>query len=100
MCDGLEIGRALGRVLAGLEPLSDRLFDQSGFREMVRQNFGLGLRNVGELLLEHVRNGGVQMRAAAFHEAGICGVPYQCVLEGVNRVWALAPMACLCSLRS
>jgi len=90
VCDGLEIGRALGRVLAGLEPVSDRLFDQSGFREMVCQSFRLGLRNLSELMLERVRDGGVQMRAAAFQEAGICGVPYQRVLEGVNRVWVLA----------
>ena len=91
VCDGLEIGRALGRVLAGREPVSDRLLDQSGFGEMVRQSFGLGLRNIGELLLERIRNSGVQMRAAAFQEAGICGVPYQRVPEGIDRVWNLAP---------
>src|SRR5258708_25616913 len=89
VCDGLEIGRALGRVLAGREPVSDRLLDQSGFGEMVRQSFGLGLRNIGELLLERIRNSGVQMRAAAFQEAGICGVPYHRVVEGGNRLWAL-----------
>src|SRR5262249_39388759 len=54
-------------------------------------SFRLGLRNLGELLLERVRDGGVQMRAAAFQEAGICGVPYQSVLEGVDSMWALAP---------
>ena len=43
---------------------------------MVRQSFGLGLCNLGELLLERVRNGGVQMRAAAFQEAGVRRVPY------------------------
>src|SRR5262245_63363447 len=58
---------------------------------MVRQRFGLSLYNVGKLLLKRVRNGGVQMRAAAFHEAGICRVPHQRVLEGINRMWALAP---------
>ena len=58
---------------------------------MVRQSFGLGLCNLGELLLERVRNDGVQMRAAALHEACICSVPYQRVLEGINRVWNLAP---------
>src|SRR5262245_2184615 len=91
VCDGLEIGRAQGRVLAGLEPVSDRRFSQSGFGQMVRQRFGLSLQDFREPLLERVRNGGVQMHAAASHEAGICGVPYQRVLEGVNRVWALAP---------
>ena len=29
--------------------------------------------------------------APAFQEAGICGVPYQRVLEGINRVWNFAP---------
>src|SRR5262249_8021709 len=58
---------------------------------MVRQSFRLSLHDVRELLPERVRNGGVQMLAAAFHEAGICSVPYQRVLEGVNRVWTLAP---------
>ena len=31
------------------------------------------------------------MPASAFQEAGICGVPYQRVLEGINRVRNLAP---------
>src|SRR4029077_14571867 len=89
VCDGLEIGRALGRILAGLEPVSDRLFDQAGFREMVRQSFRLRLCDVGELLLERVRNGGMQMRTAAFQQARICGIAYQRMLESINRVWAL-----------
>src|SRR2546430_5516699 len=59
--------------------------------QMVRQGFGLSLHDFRKLLLERVRNGGVQMPASALQEAGICGVPYQRVLEGVNRVWNLAP---------
>src|SRR5262249_62240163 len=41
MRNGLKIGRTQSRVLAGLEPVSDRLLDQSGFGQMMRQGFGL-----------------------------------------------------------
>src|SRR5262249_27278162 len=91
VCNGLKVGRAQGRVLAGLEPVSDRFFDQSGFGEMVRQSFGLSLHDFRELLLESTRDSGVQIHASAFQEAGICSVPYQRVLEGINRVRNLAP---------
>ena len=91
MGNGLDIGRAQGRVLARLQPVSDRLFDQSGFREVVCQSFGLSLHDFRKLLLECVRNGRVQMPAPAYQEAGICSVPYQGVLEGINRVRNLAP---------
>ena len=55
------------------------------------KSFGLSLHDFRELLLERVRNGGVQLRAPAFQEAGICGIPYQRVLEGIDRVWNFAP---------
>jgi hypothetical protein len=58
---------------------------------MVRQGFGLSLHDVRELLLERVCNGGVQNHASAFQESSICGIPYQRVLEGVDRVWNFAP---------
>src|SRR2546425_4232646 len=58
---------------------------------MVRKSFGLGLQDVRDLLLESTRNGGVQIHPSAFEETGICSVPYQRVLEGINRVWTLAP---------
>jgi len=57
---------------------------------MACQSFGLSLHDVRKLLLERVRNGGVQVPASAFQEAGICGVPYQRVPEGIDRVWNLA----------
>jgi hypothetical protein len=58
---------------------------------MVRQSFGLSLHDFRELLLERVCHGAVHLSAPAFQEAGICGVPYQRVLEGVDRVWNLTP---------
>src|SRR5262249_37521783 len=58
---------------------------------MACQRLGLSLHDLRKLLLERIGDGGVQLAASAFHEAGICRVPYQRVLEGVNCMWALAP---------
>ena len=88
--NGLDIGRAQGCVLTRLQPISDRLFEQSGFREVVRKRFGLRFHDFRKLLLKRVRDGRVQMPASADQEAGISGVAHQCVLEGVDRVRNLA----------
>jgi hypothetical protein len=86
MCDGLEVGGTQGSVPAGLQPIGAAFFAQSRFREVVRQSFGLSLDQLGELLLERVRDGGVQTPVPALQETGIGGIPYQCVLEAINRV--------------
>src|SRR5258708_22139668 len=65
VCDGLKVGGAHGGLLAGLQPISHRLFEQSGLGEMVRESFGLSLYNFWEPLLEGVFDRGMQSCASA-----------------------------------
>ena len=58
---------------------------------MARQRLGLSLHDLRKLLLERVGDGRVQRAASGFQEAGICGVTDQRVLEGIDRMWNLAP---------
>src|SRR5262245_19149895 len=65
VCDGLEVGRAQGGAPARRQPVTDRLFGQSGFGEMVRQSFRLVLRDFREPLLERIRKGALQTSSPA-----------------------------------
>src|SRR5262249_61702051 len=58
---------------------------------MARQRLGLSLHDLRKLLLERIGDGGVQLAASAFQEAGVCGVSHQRMLEGIDRMWNLAP---------
>src|SRR5258708_37041906 len=91
VCDGLKIGGAHGGLLAGLQPLSHRLFEQSGLGEMVRESFGLSLHNFREPLLEGVRDGGMQRCASALQESRVGSVSHKCVLESIDRLGNRAP---------
>ena len=64
--DGFEVGRAHGGLLAGLQPICHRLFEQPGLRQMVRERFGLSLHDFREPLLEGVRDRGVQRARRLF----------------------------------
>ena len=89
--DGLEIGGAHGGLSAGLQPIPHRLFEQSGFREMVRERLRLRLDDLRVPLLERVGDRGMQLCASALQESGVGGVSHKRVLEGIDRVGYLAP---------
>src|SRR5260370_29367633 len=89
--DGLKVGGAHGGLLAGLQPISHGLFEQSGLREMVRESFGLSHHNFREPLLEGVRDRGMQRRASALQESRVGSVPHKCVLARIDRLGYLAP---------
>ena len=86
VCDGLKVGGAHGGLLAGLQPIIRRLFEQSGFREMVRESFGLSLHDFREPLLEGVRDRGMQRCASALQQSRVGGVPHKRVLEGIGHL--------------
>ena len=56
MADGFEMRQALGGMLTGLQPLIDSPFGIAGCRQMMGQEFGLALDNVGEMLLQRRRD--------------------------------------------
>ncbi|MGY4429754.1 hypothetical protein ACVWWO_002231 [Bradyrhizobium sp. F1.13.1] len=66
--NGLKIGGAHGCLLAGLQPVCLRFFEQSGLSEMVRERFGLSIHNFREPLLEGLRDRGMQRCASALQE--------------------------------
>jgi hypothetical protein len=62
--NSFDVSRAQCGVLASLQPVSYCVFGETGLCEMVRQSFGLSVRDFREFLFEHVRDSGVQMHAA------------------------------------
>src|SRR6266436_8846939 len=90
MLDGLGIGRAAQRKMARLEPVFDGRVNEAGLREVVRHDFRLARHDVGKRLLEGPRDLAVQLLPAALEEGFVGRIPYQRVLEAVNRFRRLA----------
>jgi hypothetical protein len=62
-------------------PMIDRLFDQPGLSKMLREQLGLCLGRLRELLFEHLRDPSVVLSTAALEKACVGRVAYQCVLK-------------------
>ena len=60
MADRLQVSGALGGMPAGLQPLIDRALGIAGRGQVVSQELRLALDEIGEVLLQHRRDVGVQ----------------------------------------
>src|SRR5262249_108336 len=86
MGDCFDVGEALDSVLAGLQPITHRLFKHPGFGEMLRQRFRFGFHDFRESLLECASDCCMHDRAPGFQQAGIGRVSNQHMLKGINGV--------------
>ena len=86
MADCFHVCRALGGMLAGAPPVTNRHGGQPGLREVVRKQLGRGSQSVREAFLERLGDPGVQLLALAAQQAVVGRVPHQRVLEDVGRV--------------
>ena len=60
MADRFEMRQARRGMLAGLQPLIDRALGIAGRGQMMGEQFGLALDEIGEMLLQHRRDAGMQ----------------------------------------
>jgi len=86
MADRFEMGQARCGILAGLQPLIDGALGITGCGQMMRQQFGLALDEVEELLFEHRGHPGVQFLPPCPQQSPVGGVLHQCMLEQVGGV--------------
>ena len=86
MADRFEMGRARRGMLAGLQPLIDRALGIAGAGQMMGQEFGLALDEIGEMLLQHRRDPGMQFLPPCAQQRAVGGVLHQRVLEEVGGV--------------
>ena len=63
-----------------------------GLREMVRESFGLSLRRFpGTVARTRSRSSACSCCAPALQQPGVGSIPHKHVLEGIDRLWYLAP---------
>ena len=86
MADRFEMGEARRGILASLQPLIDRALGIAGRSQMMGKQFGLALDEIGEILLQHRRDAGVQFLPSTAQQGAIGGVLHQRVLEQVRGV--------------
>src|SRR5688500_944339 len=86
MPDRLEIGRAGGGTLAGLQPIADGTFDLVRFRKVMRQQFRLRCGRLRKALLHDVSDATVKLLAPALEQTRIGYILDQRMLEAVGRV--------------
>src|SRR5262245_27995499 len=80
------------RKVAGLQPILDRAFTEGGFSEMASDNLRLAADGIGKFLFHRAGNLTMQLLPAAFEQAFVRRVPYQYVLEAVDRFrWLTEP---------
>jgi hypothetical protein len=65
--------------LARLLPILDRFGDRPGLRAVAGENFGLGLGDPGEALLECFGDAAVEVLATALEERGVGRVLSACL---------------------
>src|SRR5262249_31912897 len=85
MTGSLGIRRSLIRALAGAVPERDCLRQLFCFREMVRQEFRLGGRDIRRPLLQDPGNTAMNLPAAALEERVISSIENKRMLEAVSR---------------
>lgn len=86
VADRLEVRQALGGVSAGLKPLIDRAPDIAGGGQMMRQELGLALDEIGEVLLQCRCDPAMQLSAPGAQQGAVGGVLHQRVLEEIGRL--------------
>jgi len=84
MADRFKMRQARRGILAGLQPFVDCTLGIAGRGQMMREQFGLALDTIGEILLKHRRNTGVQLLPLSAQQRAIGGVLHQRMLEEVG----------------
>ena len=90
MRDRLLERRAAQREVARLAPIFDRRFGQTRLREVMGEQFRLGLDNVGEFFAQGLGVLLVQDLPAALQQAFVRSILHERVLERVARDGRLA----------
>src|SRR3954466_5212632 len=83
--------RSLDRTLRSPNKTRDRLRLAAGRREMVGNQFRLGLGQFRKMTGYDIGNPAVQYLSVAAKQALIRGILYQSVLEDVRRLWRNSP---------
>src|SRR5262249_29840548 len=87
MADRFEVGRALGGMLAGFEPLIDRALGVAGSRQMMRKEFGSALDDIREIPFQCGRYASVPLLSPSAQQDVVGGVLHQRMLEEVGGMW-------------
>ena len=90
MADRLQIGAALGRLLAGLEPEARGALALAGFGQMMGEQLGFALGLLRIHLGKHLRDPRMQLAPLAVQQAVMRGVLDHHMLEGVERIGRMA----------
>src|SRR5262245_55232361 len=84
MADRFAARRAFARPLTRLEPVTDGLFGQTGFGEVVAQQLRLRLGGLRELRFQHLADRAVKLLALGLDQRVVQRVFEKCVLEDVR----------------
>jgi len=74
MADRLAMGGAVGGTPASLQPLIDGARGIAGRCQMMREEFWLALDEIGETLLQHCGDAGVQFLSPRAEQSAVGGV--------------------------
>ena len=86
MADRFEMGQARRGMAAGFQPLIDRALGIAGGGQMMGQQFGLALDEIGEMLFQRRSDPGMQFLPPPAQQSAVGGVLHQRVLEQVGGV--------------
>src|SRR5262249_21868863 len=86
MPNRFTIARALHRLIASPNPVSDGLVVKTCFCAVAGENFGMRCCDVGELAFDGSGDTAVELLASAPEQSAVRGILDQRVLEGVFRV--------------
>src|SRR6516162_1725624 len=86
MPNRFTIARALHRLIASLNPVSDGLVVKTCFCAVAGENFGMRCCDVGELALDGRGDTAVELLASAPEQGAVRGILDQRMLESVFRV--------------
>jgi hypothetical protein len=89
--DGFQVGRTLQRLLPGPLPIGDGLRTEPGFGVVLRDQFGLGLDDLGKLRGQHLGNALVILLTGALQQRLIGGILNERGLEAVGGLWWQPP---------
>jgi len=83
MGNRFRIRRTLNRSLAGAAPVSDSLGGKTRLGEVMGRDLRLRLGDLGEALLQHAADTGMQLLAPAAQQGGVGCILHQSMLEDV-----------------
>jgi hypothetical protein len=81
MSNRFEVSQSRRGMLPGLQPLLDRALGIAGGGQVMGEQFGLALDEIGEVLLERRRDARVQFLPSAAEQGRLGGVLHQRVLN-------------------